>query len=352
MAVNNKKDNKIKKRRRKIVLMIGVLFLVAASVFLSVISTPRLINSTGLLCIITATVLFTCALFLWAPVLIIFSGVMSFLITFFVSGDIVSAAASLAYIISGSFIYFNAKSKKKRTQIVVKVICALSIYHVLLIVLYMMLSAGGFSANVVSDAVDAWLENAAEAVLHSGYIGEADIPAFVMYGKAFMPALFIAYASVIAYFSTAFFKVFHNIIIPVAYPKRNRIPSKYWRIHISSVSAVIMIIAPFLMLILSHQHFFFPSVVTANIVIILAPGFFIMGIYTLYDKTFRKKPKLLAVILLACIVPAALYVPLAPHTLGIIFISVGVYAALIDDMRKFREKVRKAMFGSDDDFNY
>jgi hypothetical protein len=164
------------------------------------------------------------------------------------------------------------------------------------------------------------------------------------------PSLFIIYASAMAYISTALFKMAYNIFIPLAHPKKKKIQNKYWRINISSVSAIIMIAAVFFMMLLSGNPSPVPAAVMANLALILSPGFFITGIYALDDRIFKNAPKALkAILAVSAVVLLERVAYFAPHAVIIIIIATGVYASLIGDLRKFRDKLRKIIFGDDDE---
>jgi len=198
---------------------------------------------------------------------------------------------------------------------------------------------------------------AGDAALAAGFT-EAYITELVMNLKAVMPALFVLYAALTAYLSTAFFKSAYNIFIPMANPgkKRKRIKSKYWRIQISSVSAVVLAAAMLLTVLFSFRDNLIASIVLTNLTYILTPGFCIVGVYFVYDKIFKSNAGFVPVILiigaaaLVFVLPVAAFIGL--YAAGSLLMIVGIYATLIGDIRKFLDKAKKLVSGDDDDDDF
>ena len=383
----NKKEKKLKKFKNKnIIYVIESFILTAAAVFLSVISGILVANLTGVLCIIAASAFIACVLFLTNPSVIIISGVASFAITFTLNGSIISALASLPYVIIGAFIYFGIKSKNKksRTQITVRIATVLAVFYFLLLALSFMLETGTFYSGMIAMAsrIDKTLSegvetvvrqyisismlpaqsssiSAAEEAAQQAYLIESYVKELVMNFKAIIPAGFVLYNLLIAYLSTSLFKSAYNIFIPMANPDRKKIKNKYWRINISVASAIIMTVILFFSVVLSKSENIIWPIMLTNMTYILAPGFCLMGVYLAYDKIFMGKsvifPAILAagVIMLAFVFSAAVFVL---YSAAAVLMAVGIYAALIEDIKKLFEKAKKALFGDgnddDDDDDY
>ena len=365
MTVNKMKNKNKNLKNNNIIFIIEIFGLSAAAVCLSVISSVLFIDLIGVLCIIAAAALFACVLFLWNPSMIIISGIASFAITFAMSGDIINALASLIYIIIGSLIYFGVRNKKNRTQITVGITVVLVLFHIALIILSFLLSTGTFSIDMVSSAIDSELEqftnffinfinsapaqteSVAETTAQNAYLVEAYAQELVLNLKALIPSAFVLYAAFIAYFATVIFKSAYNIFIPMAHPNRKKIKNKYWRLNISSVSAVITIAAIFFAVLFSKE--ILPSIVLTNLIYILAPGFCIVGLYFVYDKIFKAKSGIFPVMLIVGAIIFAFMLPVVLFAAIILLMSVGLYATLIDDIKKFFEKAKKTLLGDGDD---
>ena len=364
----NKKGKKI--RNSSIVCITEVLGLTAAAVSLSVISSMLPLNLLGFLCVAMASALFACVLFLVNPGAIIIAGMASFAVSFALSGDITCACASLIYIVIGALIYFGVRKKKNRTQITVRIACALAVVYAAYFAFSFMSSTGRFSITGITSVIDSELTNGVETLVgqynttlsqyageieaaQSAYIGEDAVKELVTSLKALIPAFFVLYNLLIAYLATALFKPAYNIFIPMANPNRKRIKNKYWRVNISSVSAIIMITAIIFAFVLSKEPL--PSAVVMNLIYILAPGFCIMGIYVLYDKIFKPGAGLLPVMMIVSAVMLIMLFPLAAvialYTAIAVLMAAGLYSALIGDIKKFIDKAKKVMLGDDDDNN-
>ena len=375
----NKANKKIKKTKNNnyLISVIEAFVLTAAAVFLSVISGVFFADLIGFGCIVAASALISCALFLTGASVILISGIASFAISFvLIDGDIISALASLIYIVIAAFIYFGVKTKKNRTQITLGATVFLTVFYIALIILSFLLETGTFSIGMVSSMIDSELTKSAELFVNqynslvtqsqsAGATSEAGqaiqtivsaedyIKELVMNLKAIIPACFIICNIIIAYLSTSLFKAAYNIFIPMANPSRKRIKNKYWRINISAVSAVIMIVAIFLSVIVSKEDNILTAIVLTNLVYILAPGFCLMGIYFVFDKLFNSRPGILPValvigsVMLAFIFPFALTFIL--YSMASVLMALGLYSALIDDIKKFFDKAKKALLGNNDD---
>ena len=365
----NKKEKNFK--NNSIVYLFEVLILSAAAVFLSVIGAGMFIHPLGMFCIITSSALFACVLFLTVPGVIIPAGVASFSFTAAMGGSMTNAASSLIYIIVAMFIYFGLKNKKnanKRITITVGIAGVLSAFYIILLVLSVVISSGRFSVNSIASAVDNQLTGRVENYIEQYYavvpqysaITPDELDAYktelVLNIKVVVPALFVLYNAVIAYLSTALFKTAYNFFIPMANPGRKKIKNKYWRINITSVSAIVLIISIFLAAVLFDRYNLLPSIVFMNLIYILAPGFCIVGIYFLFDKISGARASgtgLLPVILILGAFVFAFFIPFiafsALYFAIAVFMVMGLYATLIGDIKKFCEKTKKLLLGDDED---
>jgi len=264
----NKKEKNLK--NNNLAYIVELLFLSMASVFLSVAGATVFAEPMGLLCIVTASALFACVLFLTIPGAIVPAGIASFSITLAMGGSMASAAESLIYVIVGAIIYFGLKSKKKRTTITVGIASVLTVFFLLLIIFSVTLSTGRFSASTIIAAADRDLSDRVDNYIEQFYpilpqysqysslpMDDAQMADLAAYKKelainikVMIPTIFMLYNLTIAYLSTALFKPAYNICIPLAYPGRKRIKNKHWRISISVVSAIIMTGSIFLMMII------------------------------------------------------------------------------------------------------
>ncbi|MCL1858717.1 MAG: hypothetical protein FWF92_05735 [Oscillospiraceae bacterium] len=385
MTVNktNKKEKKLKKLKKlknnNIIYVIEAFVLTAAAVFLSVISGGALVNDlTGLICVIAASALFACVLFLTNPGVIFISGIASFAITFTINGNITGSFESLIYVIIGSIIYFglrNAKNKKTRTQITVLITVVLVVFYFLMLALSFMMATGTFYSGMIAltseidralnDGVESFISQytallakssggtVSEETAQAAYLTEIYVKELVMNFKAIIPACFIIYSALIAYLSTSLFKSAYNIFIPMANPGRKKIKNKYWRVNISVVSAIIMIAALFFALLFSKKDNILPSIVLTNLIYILAPGFCLMGIYFTYDRIFKEKARIFPVMLIAAAIMFAFIFPSAIifilYAAASVLMAVGLYAALIDSIKKVLDKAKKALLGDEND---
>ena len=367
----NKRRKKLKNKNNA-VYVLEVLLMTAASVFLSVVSSAIFVSLPGLFCIAAASALFSCVLFLTKARALLPAAIISFAVTFILNGDIISAFASLLYIIAGAYIYFGVKSKKKRTQITVGIAAVLTALFAVMLVAPI-ISSAGMSINAIVSEIDSGLTEGIENSINQFFIafpqysGAPDLDAeqraadfekhkekIIIDMKGMLPACFILYNLFIAYLSTALFKIAYNIFIPMANPNRKKIKNKYWRINVSVISAIIMIASVFMFLAVqfSGGDNILAYIVLKNLIYILFPGFCIMGIYLVYDKLFDKVAGIFPVILVAGAVIFAFVLQFALFVALVFFIILGLYAALISDLKKISEKAKKLMFGDDDDDDY
>ena len=398
---NNNRNRKERERERRLKSSIGyiivVLVLTAAAVSLSVIGSYFFVGPLslpGLLCtLVAASALFACVIFLTNRGIMIPAGILSFSITYMTSGDMTGASVSTAYIFVGAFIYFgikNSKTKKlrengarasysvqaaeraekrqfRRTQITVAAAGFLSVFYAAIIIANIFISTisasnGTFSVGAVSSAIDGELTRHIENYVgmfpqpqyassgESAYPLEDIITELAMNFKAVLPALFIAFNLAAAYLATALFRFAYNIFIPLAISGRKRIKNKYWRINMSVISAIIMIISIFAAMMFSGMDNLLPVIVLTNMIYILIPGFCVMGVYFFCDKMTDAGIGKITVFILICVPVAFSFLfPFLIPVIIVILMVLGLFAALIGDIKKFYEKVKKLMFGDEDD---
>jgi len=373
----NKKEINLK--TNNIIYVIEAFFLTGIAVFLSVISGMLITDITGFVCIIAASALIACVFFLTSPSVIVIAGIASFAITFTLNENLLNAFASMAYVIIGAFIYFGVKNKRNRTQITVRIAIVITVFYFLLIAASFMMETGTFYDGMMAltSQIDQVLHNNVESVVkqyttlmlaqssgagttaeeaaQAAYFVETYITELVMNFKAILPACFILYNVLIAYLSTSIFKSAYNIFIPMANPKRNKIKNTYWRIKISVVSSIIMTCALFFAILASKGDTVLPYIVLMNLIYILAPGFCVMGVYFVYDKLFKSRTGIIPAVLVISLIMLAFISPtiviFVVYSGASVLMAVGLYSALIGDLKKFFEKAKKALLGdgSDDD---
>lgn len=340
--------------------IIEIFVLMSSAVFLSVAASVLFVGVTGTLCAVAAAALFSCALFLLGRRLVCFGAAVvsasaGFLAAYLICGNVINALAGMVYAAAGAFIYLGVKGKRSRTRITLGFACFLVVFHLFLIVLYFLLKTGTFSIEMVSSLADSILTEGVQLAVGPllAAAPEADkaayIQEFVKNMKAVTPALFVLYCSAFAYLSTSFFRSFYNIFIPMANPGRKKIKNKYWRLNISVVSVAAAVIAIVVSFFVPPQKYPLPSVILTNLIYILSPGFCIMGIYFVYDKVLKEKTRVFFVIFALCAIIAVLVLPAALFAFVLVFMLSGLYAASIEDLKKFLKKAKKALLGDEDD---
>ncbi|MCL2814011.1 MAG: hypothetical protein FWD23_05365 [Oscillospiraceae bacterium] len=354
------KENEKSSKNGGAARIIEIFVLISSAVFLSVAASVLFVGVAGTLCAVVASALFSCALFLSGGALLCFgaaavSSAASFLITYLICGNLINALAGMVYVAAGAFIYLGVKRKHPRTRITVGLTCFLVVFHFSLIVLYFLLKTGTFSIDMVSllaeDVLTSGVQLAVGPVLST--IPEADktayIQEFVKNMKAVTPALFVLYSAAFAYLSSSFFKSFYNIFIPMANPGRKKIKNKYWRLDISFVSAAAALCAIIASLFVPSQKYPLPSVILTNLIYILIPGFCIVGVYFVHDKVSKEKAGIFLVVFALCAIIAVLLLPAALFAFVLVFMLSGLYATLVEDMKKFFKKAKKALLGDEDE---
>ena len=362
--MNDAKKNEKGPKSGNMAQAIEIFALVPASVFLSVAASALFGDLAGALCGVLAAALFACALFLMFPALLRLgaaaaSAAISFFIAYSICGNIVNALAGAMYIAAGALVYLGVKGKRPRTKITVTLACFLAMCHIGLIALHFLTKTGAFSIEMVSSAVDAGLSEgahlAASRIPAFSAIPDADSAAYmqelVKNTKAMVPALFALYNLFAAYLLASFFRCAYNILIPMANPGRKKIKNKYWRLNISAVSAIAAIVSILASFFVPSQKYPLPSIVLANLAYILAPGFFVVGIYFMHDKVFKEKSGIFSIVLAAGALTAAMVLPALLPALALALVISGLCATLAGDVKKLVEKAKKALLGDrgDDD---
>jgi hypothetical protein len=287
------------------------------------------------------------------------------------SRDIVAVIWSLVYAPAGWIMFQGVTKKMTRTLITVRIAVFAGIVYSALIIGVVAAENGAVSPMIIYQAAEAEIEAIVENfqdILLDTYVpadmsGDEEEQArnrellqqeYIMNLKMMIPMFFVLYSLAIAYFSTALFRIIYNIFIGARAVSGRFIKRIEWRIKLSVVSAVMIILCSVFNLLLYSRDNPLPSIIISNIQYILAPGFCIMGIYFLFDKTYnmynrhreiesRVAPAVM--LLLTCVFA----IILLQYTAIAILVICGLYAALIGDIKKFYEKTKKAVFGDDDD---
>jgi hypothetical protein len=164
-----------------------------------------------------------------------------------------------------------------------------------------------------------------------------------------VPTLFSVYCLAVAYFTASLFRIVYNALIGVRTGRA--LKRGDWRVRLSWISAVIMIACS--ILYLAAADVLLLGVIVSNIRFILTPGFCVMGVYFLFDKIYDRYNRYRevsgragpALIMLAVCVFILLFLQSA----GVALLTVlGLYAALIENIKKFYAKTKKLVFGDDD----
>ena len=358
------------RQNSSLALIIGLSAAVFILAVLAAVSFGAGSLSWAFICLVFASVAFATLLFTvsytHAAVLCLAGAVAAAIF----SRGVVAVAWSLIYIAVGWVMFSGVRAKIARTAITVRAAAFAGLISAALLAGVIVAEHGAISPTIIYDAADELITGFLEAnqeILLAMYIpvdlsGDEEEQArrlelvkreYTMNLKMMTPMLFVFYALAAAYCSTALFRIIYNIFIgskPGAFPLKRA----DWRLKLSAVSAVVIIISSMLILLLFDPHNPLPRIILTNVQYILAPGFCIMGIYFLYDKTYNiyNKNRLVkggmapAFILLGACTFAVLMFFQPAIAILVVF---GLYAALIGDIKKFYRKTKKAVFGDEDD---
>ena len=366
---NGRSKNSGSRNKKNNVNYAAVVLLAVVIVFLSTASAEP--GTWSMLCISAAAAFFACLLFLTNYLMIFIVCAASFASALYFGKGILATILVLSYIPTGVVIFMGIIKKRARTQITVRVAVFSVLFYAALIILYFVLSQGSFSLNMLSSAVDKQLTGVLNlmedysnqmfsTISPAGY-GEYELmtePAkqeFMMNMKMLIPCVFMLYCISIAYLSTSVFRIFYNIFC--AKSKSREIRGTDWRITLSPISAVVMLISATVPILFYDRDNLLPWIVSTNLECILVPGFCIMGIYFIYDKIyalynsanyFRKSGTIPALSLSFALI--FLYMFLKTIVVALLTV-LGLYAAVIGNIKKFYGKAKKLLTGDDSDDN-
>ena len=272
---------------------------------------------------------------------------------------------SFAYMPGGWIIFHSLRQKAARTTIVVRIAVVLGVFYALLIVGNLAVQHGSISPAIVFGEIDRQVEVVAEAFRGMLPVNlddpDAEVRAalmaeeFVINLRLMVPMIFVTYCLAIAYFVTAFYRILYNAVLGIR--ESRVIKRKDWRIHLSWVSALIMIACSIVYMAVYADHStsaLLTAVIVSNIRFILTPGFCVMGIYFLFDKVYggynryREPPNRFVPSLM--LFGACVFVFLFLWSAAIAILAVfGIYAALVGEVKKVYIKARKLVTDDDDD---
>jgi len=274
---------------------------------------------------------------------------------------------SLAYMPVGWIIFHGLRKNALRTTIVVRIAVFLGVFYAVLVVGNLTMQHGEISPSIIFAAVDEQIEAAANMFQELIPINTNDpdaeaqaalaAEALAMNLRMMVPMIFAVYCLAIAYFATGLYRVLYNAVIGIR--ESRIIRRKDWRVHLSWVAALIMIVCSVVYLTVYDHHSasaLLTAVITSNIRFILTPGFYVMGIYFLFDKVYGgynryREPKNRVVPSLM-LFGACAFVFMFLQGAGIAILTVfGIYAALIGDIKKIYVKAKKLILDEGDDDN-
>ena len=282
------------------------------------------------------------------------------------SRNVTAVLWSLAYMPSGWIIFYSLRKNAIRTTIVVRIAVFLGVFYAILIVGNLAAQYGNVSTVIVFGEIDYQIEAVAELfreAIVSVNINDPDAEVraaliaeeFAINLRMMVPMIFAVYCLAIAYFITAFYRMLYNAVIGIR--ESRVIKRKDWRVHLSWVSALIMIMCSVVyMAVYADQSTsaILTSVIVSNIRFILTPGFCVMGIYFLFDKVYggynryREPPSRFAPSLM--LFGGCVFVLLFLQGAGIAMLAVfGIYAALIGEVKRIYNKAKKLITDDDGD---
>lgn len=353
----------------KIALSVVILVLAA---FAAVLFKAESIWTTwGIVCIVCASAAFATLLFITSYIhagILCAAGIIAAALF---SLDMISVIWSAVYIPAGWIIFYGVEKKITRTVITAHISIFLGFFYALLIIVTLAASNDGISMQIIYRAAEVEIDSVVEnyLLLEDMIYTPEDLSVedaaiietqreilkqqYSMNLKVLVPVFFILYNLMIAYFATSLFRIVYNILIGTK-SKSRALKRMDWRLKLSAISSVVMILSSVLNVLLYDQYNPLPWIIVSNIEYMLAPGFCVMGVYFLFDKIYNmynrnKRIK-------SGVIPGVMFlfafgfmmVFLQYASLAILAIF-GLYAALIGDLKKFYNKTKKALFGDDDD---
>lgn len=325
-------------------------------------------NDWGIICLIFASAAFATLLFITDYMHAGLLCLASLIGAAVFSRDIIAVLWSGAYIPAGWIIFAGIRKKMTRTAVIVRIAVFLGVFYAALIIGSLALENGGVSPEMVSQMAGAEIEAIVENFqdLIPVNIAEADEELraqqtelakqqLVMNLRMMIPMFFVLYCLIIAYLASALFRTMYNLLWGVR--MKQTLKRKDWRVNLSVISAVIMILCAILNLLLD-RHNLLPWIIISNIQFILTPGFCVMGVYFLFDKIYDRYNKSRDVKsrfmpMLIMFFAGGGVILILPDTMGFAILTVfGLYAALIGDIKKFYDKTKKLVFGDDDDDDF
>ncbi len=247
-------------------------------------------------------------------------------------GQISISAAGFLFIFC-AFPLFIAKKRSLRRNETIAVTAVftgigLIIYYTLVLLVE---NNGIITAETFVNYYNAFNEQYSKMFAEYGY-DEQTVQKILQYAVFFIPAFVICLLEIIAYFTTVIFAFIGRIFRIQKYI----MPQFFWRLGMSSISAYIFCICYFLSVLFSSDNgISFISLAAENLIIILTPGFSVIGIKKTINRIKNRNGKAWPIIVGASAI-LLLFLNILAFLIAVSFI--GVIETIMDEINAYKKR--------------
>lgn len=248
---------------------ITVVTLLVVSVLLAALSVFSPLSAFGLLftAAAAASVAFVCGSV--NSLLPLLTGIAAYGLALSVFGHSVGALTACAFVPCALVMNETGRRRLARTKTVLAVSAAFGAGVIVYIILALIINRGGLSAAAFTAAYDDFISGIVENFASAGFTEEI-IDTLIEYLLVLSPSLFVCLLLTVAYLTTVFYVMLYRIFRPS--------PGVEWRVEMSVFSAVVFLASYAIIAVLSTAKINSVSLTAENIIIILTPGFALIGI--------------------------------------------------------------------------
>lgn len=270
-------------RNRNIIPLITVVTLIAVSVLLAALSSFSPLSVFGVLFTAAASgfISFVCGTLNSSFPLT--AGAAAYVLALLFFGQPVQAMAACAFIPCALMMNTARRYKFNRSKSILMISAALGAAAVFYLSLTFVLKRGGLTATVFTTAYEEFMTGLREDFAKLSF-SEEIIDTMIGYMLVLSPSLAVCLLFFTAYLTTAFY----GMLCGLFRLQEKLLPVYPWTFEMSVVSACVFLTAYAVTLILSSGKTTVVSLTAENIIIMLTPGFALLGVTRIKDRIKTK----------------------------------------------------------------
>lgn len=261
-----------------------------------------------------------------------FLPILPYLVALAVTNNLFTALAAIAFYPAGIALILAVKNKQSRTATIISVSAILAVCYILYITSAVFIMYGAVNAETLKsfwlEATNPLRQSYSELTMivdgqEVRYYSDKEIENLITNITVYIPAAIISAANIIAFIISM---LYHGLA-KLFRIRRYLVPSPQWKLTMSVVSAYIYCGVYLIVIFTGGSIMSTITAVTANVLVILTPGFSYMGVKSVIRRFKSERGRKVAI---ALIVLTAVFLFLSPSMIFYIASLLGVVETFID----------------------